>query len=76
MVQNSGLRLKKEYEDFNAGSYPSSMNENMGCRCSDVILGRINPDECPMFAKFCTPDTPMGACMVSLEGACGCWYTK
>ena len=44
------------------------------CRCKDVIVGRINPDECPMFSKGCRPDAPWGPCMVSGEGACGIWY--
>ncbi|MDD4366588.1 MAG: hydrogenase formation protein HypD, partial [Eubacteriales bacterium] len=37
-------------------------------------VGRINPDECPMFSKGCRPDAPWGPCMVSGEGACGIWY--
>ena len=44
------------------------------CRCGDVILGRIDPDECPLFGGSCTPAHPIGPCMVSSEGACGTWY--
>jgi len=44
------------------------------CRCGDVILGRIDPDECPLFGTSCTPSHPTGPCMVSSEGACGYWY--
>lgn len=44
------------------------------CRCGDVIVGKINPDECPMFGEGCNPATPYGPCMVSAEGACGIWY--
>jgi len=45
-----------------------------GCRCGDVILGRIDPDECPLFGAACTPTHSVGPCMVSSEGACGTWY--
>jgi hydrogenase expression/formation protein HypD len=45
-----------------------------GCRCGDVILGRIDPDECPLFGAECTPTSAVGPCMVSSEGACGTWY--
>ena len=41
-----------------------------GCRCGDVICGRIAPRQCPMFGKVCTPEDPVGPCMVSSEGAC------
>jgi len=44
------------------------------CRCGDVILGRIDPDECPLFKTACTPSHPIGPCMVSPEGACGYWF--
>ena len=47
-----------------------------GCRCADVLLGRIAPPECGLFAKKCTPESPAGACMVSSEGACGIYYTE
>jgi hydrogenase expression/formation protein HypD len=45
-----------------------------GCRCRDVILGRINPPECPLFQTVCNPFQAVGPCMVSMEGACGIWY--
>jgi hydrogenase expression/formation protein HypD len=41
-----------------------------GCRCGDVMVGRIDPVECPLFAGACTPESPVGACMVSAEGTC------
>ena len=41
-----------------------------GCRCGEVICGRIRPQECPLFGKRCTPEDPVGPCMVSSEGAC------
>jgi len=44
------------------------------CRCGDVIMGRIDPNECPLFGTACTPSYPVGPCMISSEGACGHWY--
>ena len=45
----------------------------LGCECHLVIIGKINPDKCPMFMKACTPQKPVGACMVSSEGTCRVW---
>jgi hydrogenase expression/formation protein HypD len=44
-----------------------------GCECHRVIIGKIKPDQCPMFLKACTPAKPVGACMVSNEGTCRVW---
>ncbi|PIX31568.1 hydrogenase formation protein HypD [Candidatus Bathyarchaeota archaeon CG_4_8_14_3_um_filter_42_8] len=44
-----------------------------GCRCHLVIIGKIKPTECPLFMKACTPQKPVGACMVSIEGTCRIW---
>jgi hydrogenase expression/formation protein HypD len=44
-----------------------------GCQCHRVIIGKIKPDQCPMFLKACTPANPVGACMVSSEGTCRVW---
>jgi hydrogenase expression/formation protein HypD len=44
-----------------------------GCRCHLVIIGKIKPTECPLFMKACTPQKPVGACMVSMEGTCRIW---
>ncbi len=48
----------------------TSVREHPGCRCGDVVKGLIEPEACPLFKKACTPDTPIGPCMVSVEGAC------
>jgi hydrogenase expression/formation protein HypD len=70
------LKLNTKYREFDA--YMGEIRDEevlaRGCRCSDVITGRINPNECPMFGNACTPVNPKGACMVSSEGACGIWY--
>lgn len=75
-IENSGLYLREEYMEYDGGSF--GLDEDIilpaACRCGDVIVGRINPDECSMFATGCTPVNPYGPCMVSAEGACGIWY--
>ncbi len=75
-IPSSGLFLLKKYEGYDAGSRldPASTQPERGCRCRDVILGRINPADCPLFDKVCTPMNAVGPCMVSSEGACGIWY--
>ncbi|MBQ6369951.1 MAG: hydrogenase formation protein HypD [Firmicutes bacterium] len=75
-IPDSGLYLKDEYAQYDAGS--RGLSEDMelpaACRCGDVIVGRINPDQCPMFGNGCSPIHPYGPCMVSAEGSCGIWY--
>lgn len=75
-ISGSGLKLREKYNEFDAGStiFETEQKIIKGCKCSDVILGRINPVECPLFKKVCTPLNPIGPCMVSIEGACGIWY--
>lgn len=74
-IAGSGFRLKEEYRGFEI-EYDDSTAEkqNKGCSCSEVIMGKLNPDECKLFGGVCTPDSPMGPCMVSAEGSCGIWY--
>lgn len=77
MIEGSGLYLKGAYAAYDGGSrgLDADMKLPEGCRCGDVITGRINPDQCPMFAAgTCTPMKPFGPCMVSSEGSCGIWY--
>ncbi len=78
MIKGSGLALSKEYSDFDAEKkYDLPLFEEKrktACRCGDVLTGRITPNECPLFGKACTPEKPVGACMVSSEGACSAYY--
>lgn len=71
VVAQSGLRLKEKYARFDAGS-PLAERDVMpsGCHCGAVISGKCAPDRCPLFGSACTPENPIGACMVSTEGAC------
>lgn len=76
MIPDSGLYLRPEYEAYDGGSKGLDQDIQLpeSCRCGEVIIGRINPNECPMFGKACNPMNPYGPCMVSSEGACGIWY--
>ena len=71
-VADSGYYLKEAYREYGDGSFSGHGDEN--CKCGDIILGRIDPNECPLFGSQCTPSHPVGPCMVSSEGACGYWY--
>ncbi len=76
MIQNSGLYLKEEFSRYDGGSKGLDQDLKLpeACKCGEVIIGRINPNECPMFGENCNPMHPYGPCMVSAEGACGIWY--
>lgn len=76
LIENSALRLRQEYQKYDAGSSFEDSGDSMplGCRCTDVILGRISPVDCPLFKTVCSPMDAVGPCMVSSEGACGIWY--
>lgn len=78
VIPNSGMRLRDEYSAYDARrKYHMPViagHANPACRCGNVLRGEIEPHECPVFGKVCTPDHPVGACMVSSEGACSAWY--
>ena len=74
-IPKSGLELANEYDDTNIRlieNIPLSGGRDIpkGCRCADVILGKIYPSECGHFNKKCTPENPLGPCMVGSEGTC------
>jgi hydrogenase expression/formation protein HypD len=73
MLEDSGFRLREAYLRFDAGSDDLTADDALpaDCRCADVITGRIDPDECPLFGVACVPWDARGPCMVSAEGACG-----
>ena len=77
-IPASGLRLREELRDFDARARfavsVSSEPAPTACRCGEVICGRIAPEGCPLFGKRCTPEDPVGPCMVSSEGACAAAY--
>ncbi|HAD82712.1 TPA: hydrogenase formation protein HypD [Candidatus Edwardsbacteria bacterium] len=77
-IPETGLCFRDEYSSFDASKrfeveVPPAI-EPQGCICGQVMMGLNQPDECPMFGKKCTPESPVGPCMVSSEGACAAWY--
>jgi len=77
-IPSSKLTLKKQYAAYNAElKYNVKVEEGIdlqpGCRCHLVVIGKIKPSECPLFMNACTPQNPVGACMVSMEGTCRVW---
>jgi hydrogenase expression/formation protein HypD len=79
MIPCSGLRIRGEYREFDAeqrfevGELGSQ--EHPGCACGAILRGMCEPVDCKLFAVVCTPDRPVGPCMVSSEGACAAYYT-
>lgn len=78
MIPSSGLTPAGEYERYDASIvFPiETMKgiEETNCICSEILRGLKEPAGCRLFGKECTPDNPVGACMVSEEGACNAWY--
>jgi hydrogenase expression/formation protein HypD len=77
VIPGSGLALKEAFAHRDAGRIAVTLppsREPAGCRCGEVLKGRIDPPECPLFGRVCTPDCAVGACMVSSEGACAAWF--
>jgi hydrogenase expression/formation protein HypD len=73
-IPESGLALNGTFRDADARlrfSLPPLVNvEPPGCACAQVLQGRVLPRECPLFGEHCTPESPVGPCMVSSEGTC------
>jgi hydrogenase expression/formation protein HypD len=77
-LPGSGLEFRPAYRAFDAarrfGLEASEAPEPPGCGCARVLLGLLAPRECPLFGRGCTPDSPVGPCMVSSEGSCAAEY--
>ena len=78
IVPQSGFKLKKEFERFDAETrfefdLPEPKEEK-GCICGEILKGLKRPTDCLLFRKLCTPENPVGACMVSSEGSCQAFY--
>ncbi len=74
-IPRSGLKFRKEFQTADAvlkyGLEIHARGTDLpGCRCGDVLKGKISPPECPLYGRECRPDSPHGPCMVSFEGAC------
>ena len=77
-IPNSGYRIRAKYSEFDAvlklEPQVEPTQEPKGCRCGDVLRGIMEPDKCPLFRTVCTPENPVGPCMVSSEGSCAAYY--
>lgn len=78
IVENSGLRLKEEFKNFDAEKEfhinINSSKEKKSCLCGEILKGKKSPFDCPLFEKNCNPENPIGPCMVSSEGTCSAYY--
>ncbi|MDD5482346.1 MAG: hydrogenase formation protein HypD [Kiritimatiellae bacterium] len=79
LVPGSGLKLKKRFKNHDAETLFPGLDVPPGvddpeCLCGAILRGRAVPSACPLFGRKCTPSSPVGACMVSAEGACAAYY--
>ena len=77
-IPGSGYRIREEFAQFDAvrrfNPQVEPTQDPKGCRCGDVLRGIMAPSECPLFRRICTPENPVGPCMVSSEGSCAAYY--
>jgi hydrogenase expression/formation protein HypD len=78
IIPSSKLALREQYAAYDAElkhnvRVEEGIDSQPSCRCHLVIIGKIKPSACPLFMKACTPQNPVGACMVSMEGTCRVW---
>jgi hydrogenase expression/formation protein HypD len=77
-ISHSGLRISEAYADLDAerrfGVPGVRVADPKACQCGEVLKGVIKPWECKVFGTACTPERPIGTCMVSSEGACAAYY--
>lgn len=79
-IPYSALRLREEFKEWDAERYFASIlhheeiPDHKSCKCGDILRGVAKPFDCKVFAKACTPENPLGSCMVSSEGACAAYY--
>lgn len=83
VIEKSGLRLKSKFEEYDARKrfnddlveiHLKEFHEPEGCMCGELLRGLVTPFECPLFGQACTPESPIGPCMVSIEGSCNIGY--
>jgi hydrogenase expression/formation protein HypD len=78
-IDHSGVRVRSAYQDYDAERKFSVPNlkiaDPKSCQCGEVLKGVIKPPQCKVFGTICTPEAPLGALMVSSEGACAAYYS-
>jgi len=78
LIPGTGLQLREAFVDFDAAQrfdveLPDTL-EPKGCQCGEILRGIISPHDCRLFGRPCSPENPLGPCMVSSEGSCAAWY--
>ena len=78
-IEGSGLVFREEFKDYDAGNrfqleFVQTGPEPKGCACGQVLRGTMDPVQCTLFGTECTPENPVGSCMVSSEGSCAAWF--
>ncbi|QOV22377.1 hydrogenase formation protein HypD [Anabaenopsis elenkinii] len=77
-IPKSGLKIRPEYAQFDAElkfTIPNlKVSDHKACQCGEILKGTLKPWQCKVFGTACTPETPIGTCMVSSEGACAAYY--
>ena len=77
-IEGSGYRIREQYAQFDAlrrfEPEIEETREPRGCRCGDVLRGIMAPNDCPLFRTVCSPENPVGPCMVSSEGSCAAYF--
>ncbi|MFH2069511.1 MAG: hydrogenase formation protein HypD [Candidatus Omnitrophota bacterium] len=79
VIPKTGLKLRAEFQQFDGQKHfrlaeGKIVRPNPACRCGEVITGAITPEDCRQFRRKCTPEKPLGPCMVSVEGTCAAHY--
>ena len=78
VIPGTGLALRPEFSRYDARVRvpvtPPEPREIKGCQCGDVLRGVVLPFDCKLFGRACTPEHPVGPCMVSSEGSCAAYY--
>lgn len=77
-IPQSGLQINEAYASFDAikrfALTPPDVCPLPGCRCGEILKGKLTPNQCPLFGSVCSPASPVGPCMVSTEGSCAAYY--
>jgi hydrogenase expression/formation protein HypD len=83
VIPKTSLELQKKFERYDARKKfedelselkDKEFHEPAGCMCGELLRGLVSPFDCPLFGQACTPETPVGPCMVSIEGSCNIEY--
>jgi len=78
IIPKSGMAIREKYKQFDVAAHfdckVPEPSEDKGCCCGEILKGLKKPTDCKLFRKVCTPENPIGACMVSNEGACAAYY--